>query len=390
MARRRSDNTGSVFKDKYGYWNAQVQNGFTKAGRPRYTRKRAKSEAEVVAWLNRALARTPSEAPPDKLTVAEWLDRWLEQRRIGWSYTTHTGYVQLCADHLKPALGPYALQKLRQSHVQGLVNRLAGQAKPPARNTIRNIVACLRKALADAVTTKYVSSNVAEVIDLPKATRRRSIHKTFTPEQAQAFLAAVESDRWKALYWTALLIGLRQGELLALRWEDLDLENSTLRVSATLQRHKGKGLVRAATKTETSEALVPLPPLLVTVLREHRALQDEERQYARWREQGYVFTTKLGTPISARNLFRSFVRVLEHAKLPRIRFHDLRHSCATLLVKLGVHPRIIMEILRHAQISTTMNIYADVVPDTNRAAVNQLSELLAPALLEMPERVRKA
>jgi integrase len=116
---------------------------------------------------------------------------------------------------------------------------------------------------------------------------------------------------------------------------------------------------------------------------------EEDRTYSQWREHGLLFPTTKGTPISARNLVRRFKKILEVNELPNIRFHDLRHSCATLLISLGVHPRVIMEILRHTQISTTMNLYGHAIPETSRAAVDQLGELVMPETLEIKRKVRK-
>jgi integrase len=210
--------------------------------------------------------------------------------------------------------------------------------------------------------------------------------QALTPEQARLFLAVVESERLKALYWVALLLGLRQGELLGLRIEDLDLEARTLRISGAIQRQTGKGLVRVPTKTKASAVLLPLPTVLVPIVREHLELLAQERTYARWQDHGLLFPTSKGTPISARNLVRRFKTILQTHGLPDIRFHDLRHTTATLLITLGVHPRVVMEILRHTQIATTMNLYAHALPDINRTAVNALGELMMPEGVEMRDR----
>jgi integrase len=171
---------------------------------------------------------------------------------------------------------------------------------------------------------------------------------------------------------------LRRGEVLGLRWIDIDFERATLRVTGALQRHRGK-LERTSTKTAASAQPISLPPMLLASLRRHQEAQERERAAAgqRWQERGLVFTSRLGTPIEPRNLIRHFKSVLKRAGLPQsVRFHDLRHSCATLLIAQGVHPRVVMEILRHSQISTTMNTYAHVLPRLQQDATAKIEVLL--------------
>ncbi|HEY3232240.1 MAG TPA: site-specific integrase [Roseiflexaceae bacterium] len=169
--------------------------------------------------------------------------------------------------------------------------------------------------------------------------------------------------------------------------DDLDLDNRTLGVSGAAQYQKGIVIVPA--KTAASETRLPIPDLLVPVLREHLAMLDEERTYDKWREQGLLFPSTKGTPISNRNLIRRFKAMLQRAELPDIRFHDLRHSCASLLIALGLHPRVVMETLRHTQISTTMNVYGHAIPEINRDAVNALADLVKPEVLELSSNVKQ-
>ncbi len=182
------------------------------------------------------------------------------------------------------------------------------------------------------------------------------------------------------------MLGLREGEILGLHLDDLNLDEQTLHVRGAAQYQKGRGIVMVPTKTAASEALLSIPDVLVPVFVEHLAMLDEERTYSKWREHGLLFPSTVGTPISARNLVRHFKKMLERAGLPDIRFHDLRHSCATLLIAQGVHPRVVMEILRHTQISTTMNIYRHAIPEVNREAANALGELIKPQTLELPTK----
>ena len=238
----------------------------------------------------------------------------------------------------------------------------------------------------------HVQRNAATLVDVPRhATTPTSDDETdkepafaiqpLDERQSRALLATVAGHRLEALYRVALSLGLRRGEVLGLRWSDIDFERATLRVTGALQRYRGK-LERASTKTAASAQPISLPPVLLATLRRHQRAQERERAAAgtRWKEHGLVFTTALGTPIEPRNLIRHFKGVLKRAGLPQtIRFHDLRHSCATLLIAQGVHPRVVMEILRHSQISTTMNTYAHVLPRLQQDATAKIEELLDEA-----------
>jgi len=199
--------------------------------------------------------------------------------------------------------------------------------------------------------------NAAALADPPRVPERQP--KWLDVEQAKAFLNAVAEDRLEALYRVAVSLGLRQGEALGLRWDDVDLEGGQLRVSWTLQRVNGH-LELVEPKTKKSRRTVMMPVSVTEALRQHRARQVEERLQAgsKWQEQGFVFTTLLGTPLEGTKVTKNFQKVLASAGLPQMKFHELRHSCVSLLGAQGVAPRTITEIMGHSQMSTTMNIYA--------------------------------
>ncbi|MEP7189554.1 MAG: site-specific integrase, partial [Roseiflexaceae bacterium] len=214
--------------------------------------------------------------------------------------------------------------------------------------------------------------NVAALTEAPRVEKHEI--EPLTVEQARALLDAVRGDPHEALYRIALSLGLRRGEILGLRPADINLERRELRVTGALQRIRGK-LVRTTPKTKTSIRTLPLSETLTLVLRDHL-----KRQATTFPQAEYVFVSSHGTAIDPRNLLRRFKRALERAKLPApTRFHDLRHSCATFLIAQGEHPRVVMEILGHAQMSTTMDIYGHVLPSTQRAAATKLDALLGEA-----------
>jgi integrase len=237
--------------------------------------------------------------------------------------------------------------------------------------------ATLRTALNDALKWGLISRNAAALVDLPRAPRPEI--QTLDSKQARAFLAAAKKNRLGPLFTTALGVGLRLGEALALGWEDVDLKARTLRVRRALQRIEGT-LRFVEPKSERSRRMVNLPEFAITVLTRHRVAQKKERLKAgaEWLENGLVFTSTIGTALDERNVRREFKAILDVAKLPAMRVHDLRHTCASLLLAQGVHPRVVMETLGHSQISITMDTYSHVMPALNIEAAQKMNAALNP------------
>jgi integrase len=233
----------------------------------------------------------------------------------------------------------------------------------------------LFKALKQALRWELVPRNVCASVEPPRLDKKEIT--PLTADQVNALLKVAEGDPLRALYWVAVTTGLRQGELLALSWADVDLEGNVLRVRRTLVANRGK-LTFSQPKTVKARRAVALKPGVVAELREHRKRQ---KQVGAWKEYGLVFCTRKGTPINPSNLVkRSFKPLLKRARLPEIRFHDLRHTAATLMLSGGVHPKIVQEILGHAQISMTLDTYSHVLPGMQQKAVNAITELLVEGL----------
>jgi len=220
-----------------------------------------------------------------------------------------------------------------------------------------------------------VARNVAALTDTPKVVRPEI--RSFTPDEARRFINAVKGERLEALYLLTITLGMRRGEVLGLKWTDADFNALTIHVRAALQRVNGR-LELSETKTERSRRPLPLLDFVTKALRHQRTRQLEERLIAgsRWQDSGFVFTTRIGSPIDPANLLDDFKRILKKAALPDIRFHDLRHSAASLLLALNIHPRVVMELLGHQQISLTMDAYTHVVPSLFRDAVDKLGVAL--------------
>jgi integrase len=235
-----------------------------------------------------------------------------------------------------------------------------------------------------------VARNVAALVDAPKVKKLEM--KVFTAEQARAFLEAAKVERLETLFRTALSLGCRQGEALGLQWQDVDLEAGILIVRRALQRIDGT-LQLVPTK-EDKVHTITLPAATVSALAAHRTRQQEERLIAgsTWRETDFVFTTASGTPLDARNVIRTFHRILKRAGLPKIRFHDLRHSIATLLLAQGVSPGYVKDLLGHSSVAFTLQTYGHVLATVKREVAAKIDEILNPvatslAMVVEPTRV---
>ena len=374
---RRGANEGTIRERKDGRWEARVL-----LTRPdgRRTRRSllGRSRAEVRDKLQAALRAEAAGLPPvgERLTTGAFLETWLQDAlRATVRPKTYASYASVVRVHLEPGLGSVRLVQLTPQLVQAFLNRKAATGLAP--RTVAYLRAVLRQALGQAERWGLVSRNVAKLADPPRAPRREV--RPLSPDEAHVFLDAIRGDRLEALYLVAIGAGLRQGEILGLAWSDLDLDASTLTVRNALQRINGT-LELVEPKSTSSHRIVPLPAFVATSLRTHRMRQRTDRLLAgsRWHDdpRDLVFRTTLGTPMDGVAVTRRFQAILRTAGLPRQRFHDLRHACASFLLAQGVAPRVVMETLGHSQISLTLNTYSHVIPALGRAAADQMDALL--------------
>lgn len=242
--------------------------------------------------------------------------------------------------------------------------------------TVQYARAIIRRALGQAHKWGLVARNIATLVDPPRYERPEV--QPLSMEQISQFLGSIKGDRLEALYLVTIALGLREGEVLGLKWDAINWEARTLRVRTALQRVEGR-LQLVEPKTARRRRTLSMPEIVITALRAYRLRQLEEKLLAgeRWQETGMVFTPFIGTPIDARNIIRKFHAALKKAELPRFRFHDLRHSCASLLLTQRVPPRVVMELLGHSQISMTMDTYSHVMPAMLREAADSMDTMLA-------------
>ena len=377
---RRGHGEGSIHRRKDGRYVAVVDLGYESGKRRRkyfYGKTRGEVQKKLVK-ANRDL-QLGLPAPSDRLTVAGFLDSWLENsvRNILKPRTVES-YEMVVRLHLRPALGRVALTKLTPERVQKYLNQKLETGLSPRTVTYHRAV--LRSALGKAEKWGQVARNVAKLADPPRVPKTEV--KPLSQEEVQQLLQTARGDWLEALYVCAVALGMRQGELLGLRWEDVDLEGRTLTVAKALQRLDGRFQL-VERKATHPRRKINLPQIVVSALGRHRARQSQGRLLAgpEWVDDwGLVFVTRRGTPIDASNLVRAWHQLLERAGLPRCRFHDLRHTAASLLLSQHVDPRVVMEILGHSQISLTMNTYAHVMPALQREAADSMDRVLRGAV----------
>jgi integrase len=372
---KRGQNEGSIYKRKDGRWAAAVSLGYQNGKLKRKTLY-GKTRKEVQDKLTVTLRNVQQGIPvaDERQTVRQFLDRWLvDFVKPSVRPKTFSSYSEQIRLHINPELGHIQLAKLSPHHIQAFLNGRLKKGLSP--RTVQYHRTVLRIALGQAMKWGLVVRNVAALVDPPRAERFDT--KPICAEEARALLQSIQGDRLEALFTVALSLGLRRGEALGLRWEDIDFQTRTLRINAALQRIDHK-LQLSEPKTKGSRRILDLPDSLINALRAHRTRQLEEKLLAgsKWQEMGLVFTTTLGTPIDPRNVKRRFDALLKKAGLPHYRIHDLRHFCASLLLAQGVPFKVVSDILGHSQISTTADLYTHVLPSLRREAIDLMESVL--------------
>ncbi|MDP9363206.1 MAG: site-specific integrase [Chloroflexota bacterium] len=335
-------------------------------------RTRKEAERALAEWVNDINRGTAVE--PSRLTVGELVRRWLETvaaPRV--RPTTLDGYRATVEKHIVPALGSFPAQRLSPSAVQDFY-----AAKLAEGLGARSVQMChlrLSQALAQGVRWGVLHRNVCDAVDAPRVAHKPG--KTWTAEETRTFLAAAEADALHPLWSVAATTGLRRGELLGVRWRDLDLDRRTLTVRQCVVLWRGAPMIQHP-KSAASRRTVKLLPETAVALRSHRLRQTERRWRAGtlWHDNDLVFCTGEGKPLNPNNLLRAYKAVIGKASVPNIRFHDLRHTHATLLLRAGQPVKVVSERLGHAKTSITLDTYAHVLPDMQDGAVEKLGEIL--------------
>jgi integrase len=338
-----------------------------------------KSREEVRQKLTDAMANRDKGVVYDdkKLTVGEYLDRWLSDAVRGTvRESTYSRDKYLVTNHVKPSIGQVKLKNLNALHLQGLYRERLGAGL--SSSTVQKIHHVLHKGLTQAVRWSLIPRNPADSVKAPTPTPKE-MHP-LSAQEARKLLEAAQGDKLEALYVLAVHTGMRRGELLGLKWPDIDLDNATVRIRRTLTRpDNGRRLALGEPKTKKSRRTVRLTQRAVEALRSHRKRQAEEklRVGSLYQDQGLVFAGEGGRLINPSNLRqRSFIPLLKRAGLPRITFHDLRHTYASLLFQKNVHPKIVSDTLGHASVAITIDTYSHMLPGMGGEAVDAMGEAL--------------
>lgn len=382
MAKKRANGEGNIRKRKDGRWEGRYTAGHDPAtGKSIYKNVLGKTQAEVKEKLRRAIEETKGLdiVKAGQYTLGQWMDVWFENyaklKVRPSSHQTYKGYIN---NHIKPYVGSIPLSKLTSLDLQklykmllteGRIDRIESKNQPKglSAKTVRNINQIISSALSLAKEQKLLSSNPAEACALPKVEHREM--KTLPVEQLTSFLREAKETGVYEMYYIELATGLRRGELLGLKWQDIDMVSGTIRVQRQVARIDGE-IVEAPLKTKNSYRNVSIGPDAIEVLKEQKKKVGDSE---------YVFPSPNGGPISPDSVLNMLHRVLERAGLPKIRFHDLRHTFATLALQNGVDIKTVSGMLGHFSAGFTLDTYAHVTTAAQREAANTMGNVLSGA-----------
>ena len=386
MAKKRANGEGSIRKRKDGRWEGRYTAGHDpETGKAIYKNVLGKTQAEVKEKLKQAIgeAQALDVTKAGKYTVGEWMEVWFQDyAKIKVRPSSHQTYQGYIHNHIRPNIGDIPLEKLTSLDLQkfykkllsqGRVDRLEakGQPKGLSAKTVRNIHQILSSALKLAQEQRLILTNPAEGCALPRVEHQEM--KTLTTVQLASFFREARESGVFELYYLELATGLRRGELLGLKWEDIDLERGDLRVRRQVSRINGE-VVEAPLKTKNAYRTLPLAEDTVSVLREQRRKVGNSP---------WVFPSPNGGPISPDSVLHMLHRVLKRAGLPKVRFHDLRHTFATLALQNGVDVKTVSGMLGHFSAGFTLDTYAHITSAAQRQAAQTMGSVLAGAIPEI-------
>ena len=383
MAKKRANGEGSIRKRKDGRWEGRYTAGHDlETGKAIYKNVLGRSQAEVKEKLKQAIgeAQALDVTKAGKYTVGEWMEVWFQDyAKIKVRPSSHQTYQGYIHNHIRPNIGDIPLEKLtsldlqkfyKKLLAQGRVDRVEakGQPKGLSAKTVRNIHQILSSALKLAQGQRLILANPAEGCALPRVEHQEM--KNLTTVQLASFFREARDSGVFELYYLELATGLRRGELLGLKWEDIDLERGDLRVRRQVFRINGE-VVEAPLKTKNAYRTLPLAEDTVSVLREQRKKVGNSH---------WVFPSPNGGPISPDSVLHMLHRVLKRAGLPKVRFHDLRHTFATLALQNGVDVKTVSGMLGHFSAGFTLDTYAHITSAAQRQAAQTMGSVLAETL----------
>ncbi len=366
-------------KDGTIVWDAVAHIPNPATGKRKQVQKTFKTQREAKRWVadQQSAVANGTAVLPNTMTVAELMAYWLENHiRYQRSDQTYINYESTIRRCINPKLGHVKVQRLSVAQVQQWQTELrdAGMGTRSVQLAHINLGQALKVALRQGL----VSRNVMDAVDQPRYQPREM--DCWTAEEAQKFIAVADQSRYGPVWLLALVTGLRKGELLGLRWQDVDFEAGVLHVRQAIGSRHGEVVVKQP-KTAKSRRDVDLPTELIPVLLAHKARQNERRLAlgARWQDHDLVFPSNIGTPTNPDNTDQDFNRLVQLAEVKRIRIHDTRHSYATLAILSGIPVHVVSQSMGHADVSTTLRTYAHVMPQQRKELARAMGALLLPS-----------
>jgi integrase len=362
--------TLDIGKDNEGNRKQKTKGGFK-------TKKEAEQAcAELIHQMTKEGYVEPSQS-----TLKDYLREWLHSTaKQTLKRNTFETYEIVMNTHLVPELGKMKLNQLKPSHIQNFYMQKIEEGLSP--EYVRYMHTILNTSLNQAVKWQLISKNPVSLVQPPRL--RSKEQQTWTIEEANQFLDATKEEKLHLAYMLAIYTGMRMGEILGLRWKDCNLDSGMLSIQQTLVRTKEEGLIFQEPKTKGSKRVVAITEEVGALFKKHKAEQNKVKLLlgTAYQDHDLVICTKKGTPISPRNLQRHFARMVHKADVPKIRFHDTRHTHATIMLQLGEHPKVVSERLGHSRISITLDTYSHVIPHMQEDAAKKFSEALSKMRLE--------
>lgn len=377
---KRSAGEGSIFK-RGDRWVAQVGSGENRE--TAYFQK----QQDANKWRHEKIEQRKNRLllAGSKTQLAVFLEDWLEVKKTSIRPNTYSDYAYTARNHIGPVLGKNKLCDLTPNHLQALYTEELKKGK--SARTVIGIHAVMHCALQHALKLGLVPRNVADSVTRPKIPRKEM--KVLDQDQALRLIQQAESSRYQLLFWFAITTGLRLGELFGMKWEDVNWQNRKIQIKRQVQRRKG-GLEFCEPKSETGRRIITLGTTTINKLKNHYISQQKEiiEVGDKWKNNDLIFCTPIGTPLEPANVLKALKKCLRDAGLPQIRFHDLRHTAATLMLLEGINPKIVQERLGHSDISMTLNTYSHVLPSMQEEAAEKMDELLSVVPVDL-EKVGK-
>lgn len=391
MPKKKANGEGSISKRKNGRWMGRVTTGRNEDGSLKRQTVYGKTKQEVIEKTTRILneLHTGTYIEASKITLGQWLDTWLwDYKKPSVRPNTFSAYEQNIRIHIKPEIGDILLKDLKPAMLQRFYNSKHDSTNDKSKGkisaaTIKKIHNIIHEAIEQAIKNELIDKNVSDRVQTPRLEKKDV--RVFTLKEQKIFLEAIAPDRLGCAFILDMATGLRIGELLALRWKDIDLNKGVIRVNQSLGRIKVFDTIDqyhtelhfGELKTRSGRRSVPIPKNVVNSLKIHQEKQDVEKAACgnSYVDNDLVFCTEIGTPLEPRNLMRKFYAIIEKLQIPKANFHCLRHTFATRALEAGINPKVVQEMLGHANISMTLDTYSHVLPDTKRAAADKLNSL---------------